>query len=343
MRRVVVVAIVMALAPSAWGHKPSDAHLQIAVTGEHLGGTLAVALRDLDGALDLDADGDGAITWGDALAAAPRIDAYARERLTIDGCTLAFGAGKLVDFSDGAYWAMPLSGECTSPPEVLVVKYALLFDIDAQHRGIVQVQTARSSHYASSRAGRRSDRDRRRRVVGAGPLAGVGSLRVWTSPFALLLLACLVLPIATSKRRDVAIVFGTFALASTATLLLAAAELVYLPPDIVQLALVLAVAIAALANLLRVARGRRDLAFELGLLHGLGCAAWLDAVVAPHRLVPTLAFAFGIATSEAAFVALVAAALFAVRRTPIHLVLVWAGSAMTALLMVASLCGRWLA
>jgi hypothetical protein len=341
VRCVVIVAIVVALAPAAWAHKPSDAHLQIAVSGQHLAGTLAVALRDLDGALDLDADGDGTITWGDALAAAPRIDAYARERLTITGCTLAFGAGKLVDFSDGAYWAMPLSGECASPPDVLVVKYALLFDIDAQHRGIVQVQTARSSRTIVARSAEPIAIELGASSVSA--LACVGATRVWTSPFALLLLVCLVLPIATSKRRDVAIVFGTFALASTATLLLAAAELVYLPPEIVRLGLVLAVTVAATANLLRVAAGRRDLAFELGLLHGLGCAAWLDQVVAPHRLVPTLGFAVGVSASEAAFVALVTAALIAVRRTPIHLVLVWAGSAMTALLMVASLCGRWLA
>jgi hypothetical protein len=339
--RLLAIAIVLVLAPAAWAHKPSDAHLQIAVSGEHLTGTLAVALRDLDGALDLDADGDGTITWGDALAAAPRIDAYARQRLTIDGCTLAFGAGKLVDFSDGAYWAMPLSGECTSAPDVLVVKYALLFDIDAQHRGIVQVQTARSSRTIVARSAEPIAIE-----LGASSalaLARVGATRVWTSPFALLLLACLILPIATAKRRDVALVFGTFVLASTATLLLAAAELVYLPPDVVQLGLVLAVAIAAIANLLRVAAGRRDLAFELGLLHGLGCALWLDEAIAPHRLVPTLGFAFGIAASEAVFVALVVAALYAVRRTPIHLVLVWAGSAMTALLVVVSLCSRWLA
>ena len=341
MRVGLVAALVIALASHAWAHKPSDAHLSIAVSGEHLSGTLAVALRDLDGALDLDADGDGAITWGEVLAAEPRIDAYARERLTITDCRLAFGAGKLVDFSDGAYWAMPLSGSCASPPDVLVVRYALLFDIDAQHRGILHVQTARSSRTIVARNAEPIS-------VDIGPssmpaLVRASATRVWTSPFALLVLACLILPVAASRRREAAAVFGTFALASAVTLLLTAAELVYLPPAVVELGLVLAVAIAAVANLLRVAAGRRDLAFELGLLHGLGCAAWLDEVAAPHRLAPTLGFAFGIVVSEAAFVALVAAVLYAVRRTPIQLVLVWAGSAATALLALASLCGHWLA
>ncbi|HTR49132.1 MAG TPA: HupE/UreJ family protein [Kofleriaceae bacterium] len=317
-RAALAVALVATAAPVAWAHKPSDAHVQIAVAGAHVTGTLAVALRDLDGALDLDADGDGSITWSEALAAAPRIDAYARERLAIgDGsapCRVAFGAGKLVDFSDGAYWAMPLAGECPAAPDRLVVTYALLFDIDAQHRGIVHVQAARSSRTIVVRDVRPIEVD-----VG-GPsalaLAGVAAARVWTSPAVLLLLACLVLPVAAARRREVAVVFGTFALASSALQLLSAAELVYLPQSYSTLGLAAALAIAAVANVLRVSTGRRDLAFELGLLHGLACSTWLEqAALAPHRLAPALSFALGLAAAEATFVAVVVASVLAVRRT----------------------------
>ena len=339
MKRALVIA--MALAPSvAWAHKPSDAHLQLAVSGDQLAGTLAVALRDLDGALDLDADGDGEITWGEVLSASQRIDTYAHERVAVTGCTFAFGTGKLVDFSDGAYWAMPLTGSCASAPSTLVVHYALLFDIDAQHRGIVHVETARGSRTIV--------------VRDAKPIAialatdsmstslAQGFVRVW-SPAELALLGCLILPVVLLRRgrpRDVArgvtAIFVAFAVASCATLLVAAAELVYLPPQLVDAALVIAIVAAAASNLLRSVASRWELAFELGLVQGLGAALWLrDAGLATHRLAPTLGFAAGIAIAQAAFVAVLVPALFLIRRTFADRALLWVGSAATGLAAIA--------
>src|SRR4051812_8560075 len=65
-----------ALTVTAQAHKSSDSYLQL----DARPGTLAVrwdiALRDLDVALDLDADADGKLTWGEIKAAWPRIEAY---------------------------------------------------------------------------------------------------------------------------------------------------------------------------------------------------------------------------------------------------------------------------
>ncbi|MFT3692186.1 MAG: HupE/UreJ family protein [Kofleriaceae bacterium] len=149
MRRPGLWAILATLAISApaWAHKPSDAHVQLAIANDQVTGTIAIALRDLDGALDLDANGDGSITWREAQVAAPRIAAYTAERVTLAGddgtCKLAIGAGKLSDYSDGAYWSMPVTGHCAG--DTLSLTYNVLFDIDAQHRGIVQVRTPRGS------------------------------------------------------------------------------------------------------------------------------------------------------------------------------------------------------
>jgi hypothetical protein len=49
-----------------------------------------VALRDLDAAVEVDADGDGRITWGEVRAAWPAIEAYVRSRVQVAGCD--FGA-----------------------------------------------------------------------------------------------------------------------------------------------------------------------------------------------------------------------------------------------------------
>jgi hypothetical protein len=140
-----VLAVLVAMAGVAHAHKPSDAHLRLAVDGAQLTGQLSIAVRDLDGAVDLDTDGNGDITWAETTAAAPRIDAYVMKRITLatgaGPCTMTLGAAALVDLTDGAYWTVPVAAECPSAPGDLTVTYALLFDIDAQHRGIIHVES----------------------------------------------------------------------------------------------------------------------------------------------------------------------------------------------------------
>ncbi|HUS30272.1 MAG TPA: HupE/UreJ family protein, partial [Kofleriaceae bacterium] len=136
MRRIAFL-VVFLLSSTAAAHKPSDAHLKLDVRGESVTGRLDVAVRDLDAAIGID-DGDGAITYGELEAAAPRIGDYVAQRLTIDGCTLSQGAPALVDLSDGAYWAIPITASCEQTT-ALTIRYQLLFDIDAQHRGLVHV------------------------------------------------------------------------------------------------------------------------------------------------------------------------------------------------------------
>ena len=67
-----------AAATRTLAHKPSDAYLTLNRDGAALSGQWDVALRDLDNALTLDANGDDAITWGAVRAKHAAITAYAR-------------------------------------------------------------------------------------------------------------------------------------------------------------------------------------------------------------------------------------------------------------------------
>ena len=49
----------------AVAHKPSDSYLSFTVRDQVVSGQWDIALRDLDYAIGLDVDGDGAITWGE--------------------------------------------------------------------------------------------------------------------------------------------------------------------------------------------------------------------------------------------------------------------------------------
>jgi HupE / UreJ protein len=333
-----LVATILVLAASASAHKPSDAHVQLAISGEHLDGTLAVALRDLDGALDLDGDGNGEITWREALAAGPRIEAYARERLKIaaDGtpCTFTFTTGTLSDYSDGAYWSMPLHGRCAAGADTLTVTYALLFDLDALHRGIVQIRTPQGTHTTIVR-----DAKPITTAIADGGVLGAtaaGFASVWSHAATLICLACLVIPALASRRRGVPLraaisVASTsicaFVIASLAATLAAAAGLVALPEHAVAIGVVLTVALAG-ASVIRASSARWDLAFELGLVHGLA-GSFALAELAPARLATTLGFVIGVAVAELVVAALIASVLYTVRRVLARRPVMWTWSAAT--------------
>src|SRR5580765_2122847 len=136
------VAVLLALAACAGGaqaHKSSDSYLQLDARPGALAVRWDIALRDLDVALDLDADVDGKLTWSEIRTAWPRIEAYATARLAIDGCPLKAGERGLERRSDGAYAVLHLSSTCTlpSPP---AIRYSLFAEVDPTHRGIAKVE-----------------------------------------------------------------------------------------------------------------------------------------------------------------------------------------------------------
>ena len=70
MRRwLLALALVLLATGPAAAHKPSDAYLRLVLEpGAAPHGSLDVALRDLELAVGLDGNGDGAITWGELKA-----------------------------------------------------------------------------------------------------------------------------------------------------------------------------------------------------------------------------------------------------------------------------------
>ena len=75
--------LLLALAQPALAHKPSDSYLAFQVEGPNIAGQWDIALRDLEYAIGLDANGDGEITWGELKAKHDAIAAYALGRLKL--------------------------------------------------------------------------------------------------------------------------------------------------------------------------------------------------------------------------------------------------------------------
>ena len=63
MKSKIICIILMLVSPLAWSHKSSDSFIDLKVYDDAITGRWDIALRDLEYALVLDVDSDGAITW----------------------------------------------------------------------------------------------------------------------------------------------------------------------------------------------------------------------------------------------------------------------------------------
>jgi len=334
-----VVALVAALATGpALAHKASDSYLTLEAGDAKLTGRWDIALRDADLALDLDADGDGAITWGELRGRERELAAWALARLTVraggEPCTLRASRLATDTHTDGAYAVLELDGTCERAATAIGIDYRLLFDLDPQHRGLVRVVSPSSETSVVLSFGQRTAT---LAATGDAPAqatayAREGMLHIWSGYDHVLFLVSLLLPAVLVRRRDawapvdafgpafvdVAKIVTAFTLAHSITLTLAALGLVVLPSRLVESAIALSVVLAALNNLFPVVRhGRWVAAFAFGLVHGFGFAGALADLGLPRgALALSLAsFNVGVEAGQLAIVAVFLPVAFWLRAT----------------------------
>jgi len=362
MRRLLLALLLFVPAAPALAHKASDAYLTLERDGTALRGQWDIALRDLDNALDLDANGDGDITWGEVRARAADIAAYALQRLQISSggerCALA-STGQLIDLhTDGAYAVLTLEGGCPQTAPTLAIDYRLFEGLDPQHRGLLNFVENGDSRSAVFSA------DTPHRIVGgdaAGPWAQLGTYlnegvwHIWTGFDHILFLLSLLLPAVLVRDRnawhpgpsfhssfvDVAKVVTAFTLAHSITLSLAALSIVVLPSRLVESGIAMSVVVAALNNLFpMVANGRWIAAFGFGLLHGFGFAGALQDLGLPTGSLALSLFGFnlGVEAGQLAIVAVFLPLAFALRSTWAYRRVMFAGGSVA----IAAVATVWL-
>lgn len=290
------------LTGAAWAHKPSDSYLTLTVAADgSLRGQWDIALRDLDVALGLDANGDGQITWGELRARHSDIAAYVLPRLALQvagrACAVQAGTQQVDEHTDGNYTVLPLLISCPQPvTEQLAVGYTLFAELDPQHRGLLNLSSPGGTRTAvlgpqapqqSFNVGAGSD---------GGPLAQFatylreGVWHIWIGFDHILFLLSLLLPAVGVWRLkrwepvqrlrdaawDVLRIVTAFTLAHSITLSLATLGWVSLPSRLVESCIALSVVLAALNNVWPLFHGRRwAVAFAFGLIHGFGFASVL--------------------------------------------------------------------
>ncbi|MDL2358188.1 MAG: HupE/UreJ family protein [Pseudomonadota bacterium] len=369
MARPLAAALALLLAccaAPALAHKPSDSYLRLTVTGKQVDGQWDIALRDLDMAIGLDADGNGELTWDEVRARHAAIAAYALSRLTLSmpaggACPLAVTGHLLDDHSDGAYAVLKLHALCPADVVTLDVDYRLLFDIDPQHKGLLRLE-----HGAlTSTAIFTPERARQSlQVAGAsrwrqfGDYVKHGVWHIWIGFDHILFLLSLLLPAVLVWRDgawnggakwrpaviDVLKIVTAFTLAHSMTLSLATLGVLSIPSRLVESAIAASVALAALNNIWPLFQRRRALAaFGFGLIHGFGFASVLLDLGLPASslLLSLVGFNAGVEVGQLGIVVLFLPLAYVARNSAFYRkVVLLGGSGLIALIAMVWLAER---
>jgi hypothetical protein len=140
LRQVLAWLACLLLAGPALAHKGSDAYLQLKLEGAASTLRVDLALRDLDAVLDIDADANGQLTWGEVRGAYPAIERYLAARVLVDGCQWQSVTTALERRADGVYAALTWSGHCAVEAALPAIRYSALREIDPTHRAIAKIE-----------------------------------------------------------------------------------------------------------------------------------------------------------------------------------------------------------
>lgn len=350
-----LLALLCHFSTPALAHKPSDSYLSLDAEDRLVSGRWDIALRDLDMAIGLDADGNGELTWNEVRSKHGEISAYAFSRLSLmsadQACTPKV-AGHLIDnHTDGAYAVIRFTAECNEAIETLNIHYKLLFDIDPQHKGLLKLELdgrTSTAIFTPEQAVQQLG------TGGAGRFAQFidyvkhGVWHIWIGFDHILFLLSLLLPAVLVLRNqtwhssqtfksslmDVLKIVTAFTVAHSITLSAASLGFVDLPSRWIESVIAASVVLAALNNLFPVFHGKRWLAaFVFGLVHGFGFASVLTDLGLPTTaLVAALVgFNIGVELGQLAIVAAFLPIAFVLRQTWVYQRLVFrAGSVLIA-------------
>ncbi|MGZ5780885.1 MAG: HupE/UreJ family protein, partial [Burkholderiaceae bacterium] len=339
MKRFIIFVIVFFCSISAYAHKPSDSYLILSVDGSTITGQWDIALRDLDFAIGLDANGDGAITWGELRAKHKEIAAYAMSRLQLSTegkvCPAQVTGHLVDDHTDGAYAVLRFKADCPAVLETLQARYGLFFDIDPQHKGLLRLQYQGASStgiFSPEKATQQFSLKQPSKLTQFLDYGREGVWHIWIGFDHILFLLALLLPAVVVRREkkweavsafkpafwSVLKIVTAFTLAHSITLTLATLGVISLPSRWVESTIAASVVIAALNNIFPLFRERRwVMAFVFGLIHGFGFASVLTDLGLPQDalILALVGFNLGVEGGQLTIVAVFLPLAFSLRHS----------------------------
>jgi hypothetical protein len=353
------MAWLLLMASAALAHKSSDSYLTVQAQADQVSVQWDIALRDIQFAIGLDANGDDQITWGELQQKERELQAWASSRLSLQrggACTFTPQALQVDEHTDGGYAVLAWRGRCPQQHGPLSIQYRLLFDLDTQHRGLLKLDLDGVTH--SAVLGPQSGVMQFAEATTAGAqfvqYLWQGVWHIWIGFDHILFLLALLLPAVLLRRGwgrggggvrgvsrfkeaslSVLAVVTAFTLAHSITLSLAALEIISLPSRLVESAIAASVVFAAANNLVPMVQGRWLMAFFFGLIHGFGFASVLTELGLPTGalVVSLVGFNLGVELGQLAIVAVFLPLAFVLRHTRLYQRGVLVGGSWVALLV----------
>ncbi len=296
-------------ASQAMAHSQSYGFVNLTHSGDRVSGTVALAVRDLDVIHDLDQNRDATITWGEFRTRENDIARALLADITVSAgntpCALTPRPAMIDRRGGETYLMLPFDGACGAG--AIAIAYNLLFDADAQHRGLVNLTTE---------AGTRSFvmTPSSRNITVAVAETGIALFLTWVKHGIdhiligydhILFVLTLLLGAAAIDRKQsmgallaqITWVVTAFTLSHSATLALAALNIIKVPVALAEALIAVTIAVAALNNIRPVFTRRVWLlALLFGLVHGVGFANVLQELGLPHGtlVMSLLAFNLGV-------------------------------------------------
>jgi hypothetical protein len=358
---MLVLGLLILASEAAQAHANGASYLRINADGsERISVFWDIAVADLSMPLEIDADGNGALTAIEIDARRPAIVQFAMQRIGIHrgggDCRMATGKLEIRQRESKDFLSLKLDGVCSRQGPIDVstnlffgsLAYSALLDLRSQNGRFAAALSMDNASWTEPAVASFSGtllrflrEGFRHVVIGYDHIA-----------FLLLLLLPSMLrransgwSAATSGREvvvDLLKIVTAFTIAHTVALGLATTGAVRLPVQPIEVAIAASIVIAGVLNLFPAAsRWRLRLAFGFGFVHGFGFANALAEIGAEGaHLAPMLAgFNLGVEFAQLSIVALTLPVLWLLSRTSQY-----AGRVMPALSLATALAGAvWFA
>jgi hypothetical protein len=352
----------------AWSHSSSTTFIEVSESGKGLPTVrLDIPLRDIALRFDFDRNGDGAVTWSEVKAqkavVTPWINLGVRFQREGQLCALTDKNWATANYGEEVYLSVVSQLNCPNATTdgSLALRYSLIFDQDALHRGLLKASLDGTSHSAILSPDRPDYRFDASASGFFSVLSGYfieGVWHIWIGADHILFLISLLLPCvflresaglghwrASQQLRSslisVLAVVTAFTVAHSITLALTVLEVISPPAGLVEPIIAASVIVAALGNLTKtLIHLRWQIAFLFGLIHGFGFASVLADLGLPSDQLASalLGFNLGVEFGQLAIVALFFPIAWRLRATAFYRwVVVFGGS-----VLIAAIASYWL-
>lgn len=349
--RALLTLCLMLCGIAAHAHSLGESYVFLTVERSALFGRIEIPLAQLGDALFAGSVSDGVFSSEEVEENRQAIVDYVAARFAIADDTtvypLQFGTVRVPPKAELPLVEITFAAEVMGEvPAALNVRYAVLFDVDPLHRGLLLVDSVEHTGYGNAGeqvalvfTGRDQDKLLDLHESSLGSLFGTyfehGVYHIAIGADHIAFLVALLLASVLTRRGgrwtavagpraafiNVVSIVTIFTVAHSITLGLAVLEIVTLPSRLVESMIALTVVIAAAHNLFPI-MGRRMLllVFVFGLFHGFGFAGVLaDLGFREHGLAASLlGFNLGVEAGQLVLVVALFPVLYALRRTSMY-------------------------